>query len=102
MTSVVALVPDLMDRARIEAAAGDRVRFVSSVEELGDPDVDVVIVDLTRVPQPAEIRRAAPRARIVGFGPHVDGEVFDTARAAGIDDVMPRSMFFRTVDELLG
>jgi hypothetical protein len=100
MTSVVALVPDLLDRTRIEAA-GRQVTFVSKVDDLVGIDADIVVADLSRIDQAAELRRVAPRARIIVFGPHVDNAVLDAARDAGIDTVLPRSMFFRTVDELL-
>ena len=36
-----------------------------------------------------------PGVRIVCYGPHVDDEAADAARAAGADVVMPRSRFFR-------
>ena len=36
-----------------------------------------------------------PGARIVCFGPHVDDDAADAARAAGADVVLPRSRFFR-------
>jgi hypothetical protein len=90
-----------MDRTRIEAAVGGRVTFVSKLDDLRSIDVDVVVADLTRVDDPVELRRVAPRARIIVFGPHVDHEVLEAASNAGIDDVLPRSIFFRTVDELL-
>ena len=47
--TVVAFVPDLMDRSRITAAIPD-VRFVASVDELAaaTKEGDVVVVDLGR------------------------------------------------------
>ncbi len=90
---VVALVPDLMDRSRL-AAAVDGVEFTGGAG--GAAGADVVVVDLARhagsVP---ELRTVAPSARIVAFGPHVDDETLAAARAAGADEVMPRSRFFR-------
>ena len=41
------------------------------------------------------VREAAPSARIIGFGPHVDDEGANAARADGADVVLPRSRFFR-------
>jgi NhaA family Na+:H+ antiporter len=91
--STVALVDDLMDRSRLRASVPD-VRFVRSVDECGD--ADVVVVDLARhLDDVAALREAAPEARIVAFGPHVDEEASRTAAGAGADVVLPRSRFFR-------
>jgi DNA-binding NarL/FixJ family response regulator len=86
---VCALVSDLMDRSRISAALPD-VAFML------DGTADVVIIDLARGPQLVpEIRAEMPAVRIVCYGPHVDEEAADAARAAGADVVLPRSRFFR-------
>jgi len=86
---VCALVSDLMDRSKISAAIPD-VGFML------DGNADVVIVDIARNPQVvAEIRAETPGVRIVCYGPHVDDEAADAARAFGADVVMPRSRFFR-------
>jgi DNA-binding NarL/FixJ family response regulator len=86
---VCALVSDLMDRSKIEAAVPDVVFTL-------DGTADVVIVDISRSAQlVAEIRAEMPAARIVCFGPHVDDAAADAARAAGADVVLPRSRFFR-------
>jgi DNA-binding NarL/FixJ family response regulator len=87
---VCALVSDLMDRSRISAA-------IPAVSFSMDGNADVVIIDIARggAQLVAEIRAEMPAVRIVGFGPHVDDESADFARAAGADVVMPRSRFFR-------
>jgi DNA-binding NarL/FixJ family response regulator len=86
---VCALVSDLMDRSRISAAIPEVVFML-------DGNAEVVIIDLARGPQlVAEIRSEMPRVRIVGYGPHVDDEAAEAARAAGADVVLPRSRFFR-------
>jgi len=86
---VCALVTDLMDRSRLSASIPD-VQFAL------DGNADVVIIDLARGPQLVpEIRAEMPSVRIVCFGPHVDDEAADAARAAGADAVVPRSRFFR-------
>jgi hypothetical protein len=41
------------------------------------------------------VRKAAPDARVVGFGPHVDEAAAEAALNAGADEVMARSRFFR-------
>jgi DNA-binding NarL/FixJ family response regulator len=86
---VCALVSDLMDRSRISAAIPDAV-FVL------DGTADLVIIDIARTAQTvAEIRAEMPAVRIVCYGPHVDDDAAEFARAAGADVVLPRSRFFR-------
>jgi hypothetical protein len=90
-----ALVPDLLDRSRLAAALAD-IEFVRDVE--GCEHADVVVVDLARHGDlVSPVRAALPKARIVGFGPHVDDAALERARAAGADVVYPRSRFFRDV-----
>jgi hypothetical protein len=43
----------------------------------------------------AEVRAAAPDARIVAFGPHVDTALLEQATRDGADAVLPRSRFFQ-------
>ena len=90
---IVALVDDLMDRSRLQAAVAD-------VELVADPDAaagaDCVVVDLGRhADAVARVRSVAPATRIVAFGAHVDDATLDAAAADGADVVLPRSRFFR-------
>ena len=39
--------------------------------------------------------------RVIAFGSHVDAELLAAARAAGCDEVLPRSKFFARARELL-
>ena len=90
---IVALTSDLMDRSKISGALGD-VAFVRDASACAD--ADVVIVDLARdEAQVTAVRAAAPAARIVAFGAHVDTEVLQQATRDGADVVLPRSRFFR-------
>lgn len=90
---VVALVSDLMDRSRVTAAVSDVV-FVS--DPAACVDADVVIIDLARNAAAVKaVGEAAPSARILAFGPHVDEELLNNARADGADIVLARSQFFR-------
>jgi hypothetical protein len=100
--TVAAVVTDLMDRSRIDAAVSGRVDYVRTPDELSGSEASVVFADLRAVPDPAVLRRLVPSARIVAFGSHVDDDVLDAARAAGIDEVLPRSSFFRRLPELAG
>jgi len=86
---VVAVVTDLMDRSRLQAAVpGITFTLVDGA--------DVVVCDLAQGVEPVRrVRREQPRARIVCFGAHVDTDAMDEARAAGADAVLARSRFFR-------
>ncbi len=88
----VALVDDLMDRSRLQGALS-AVEFVRAATEC--EGADIIVIDLARhVGDVAAVRAAAPAARIVGFGPHVDGEAAERARDSGADEVLARSRFF--------
>jgi hypothetical protein len=93
VTRVVALVSDLMDRARLAGAIPGLEIVAGAAEAAG---ADVVVVDLGRHGDTlGEIRSVAPDALVVAFGPHVDTDGLVAARAAGADVVMPPSRFFR-------
>ena len=90
---VCALVGDLMDRSRVSGAI-EGVQFVRDATACAG--ADLVVIDLARSgDQIAAVRAAAPDARLVAFGPHVDEAGAEAATAAGADVVMPRSRFFR-------
>jgi hypothetical protein len=90
---IVAITSDLMDRSRITGAI-EGVVFARDAAACAG--ADVVVIDLARdaalVPA---VRAAAPGARIVAFGPHVDADVLEQATADGADVVLPRSRFFQ-------
>jgi hypothetical protein len=99
-TSLVAYVPDLMDRSRMEMAgraAGLTVEFVSHPEDLTSAvgrGARLVVVDLARAGVLEVLPRLAP-AHTVGFASHVDTALLDAARVAGCAEVLPRSVVFR-------
>ena len=99
MSTVLAYVPDLMDRSKV-AAACPRARFVGAPSELVGsvaPDA-VVIVDLSR-PGVVDILSELQPARVVGFVSHLDRATVAAAKAAGCE-AMARSEFFRRIGEL--
>lgn len=102
MTRVVAYVPDLMDRSKVTAAAGGRVRFVSGPSELASAaaEADLVVVDLTR-PGVVDVLDALGAIRVIGFANHTSRDVMAAAREAGCEQVLARSEFFSRLDELL-
>jgi hypothetical protein len=103
--SVVALVPDLMDRSRVSAAVAG-VRFVAGADALAAalaaaaPGA-VALVDLGR-PGALEAGRRLVTAgtRVVGFAAHVDDALLRAAAEAGIE-ALPRSRAFRSLPSLL-
>ncbi|HEX9994275.1 MAG TPA: hypothetical protein VGB14_15205 [Acidimicrobiales bacterium] len=102
--TVVAYVPDLMDRSKVRAAApGARWARDGGALADGTGPGDVVVADLSR-PGAVEglAAAAAAGARTIGFGSHVDRATLDAARAAGVGEVMARSEFFRRLPGLLG
>jgi hypothetical protein len=99
-TPMVAYVPDLMDRSRVEMAgraAGRPVEFVARPEDLVSAvglGARFVVVDLA----PAGVLEVLPRlgpAHTVGFASHVDKALLAAAREAGCDEVLARSAVFR-------
>ena len=103
---VIAVVTDVFFQARISAvarAAGRRVRFVASPEQLPlEVDGEAVVVDLdAALDVPAIIGRlkGAGAREVIAFGPHLDTGRRRAARAAGADRVLAKSKF---VTELPG
>ena len=99
MTRVAAYVPDLMDRSRLTGVG--QVTFVATPGDLAAVEADVVVVDLSR-PGVLDAVGGLGGVRTIGFGSHVDTELLEAARAAGVDEVLPRSRFFARVSQLLG
>jgi len=89
---VAAHVPDLMDRSRLRSTKAEVV-LVSDPAELVGLEVDLVVVDLSR-PGVLDVLGDVG-VRTVGFAAHVDEELMATASAAGCDEVLARSVFFR-------
>lgn len=87
---VVAYAPDLLDQSKLRAAGADVVR---SVAELTATQADVVVVDLAR----PGVLEAVPAidGRVIGFCRHTDTELIAAAEAAGCDEVLVRSVFFK-------
>jgi len=63
--------------------------------------VDLGLAGLDMPAAVATIRGASPPAKIVAFGPHVDEALLASAKAAGCDEVLPRSQFQKQYVELL-
>ncbi len=101
---VVALVPDLIDRSKVEAAAkaaGVELEMVTGAAGLGRAagEADLVIVDLGR-PGVLDALGSLAQVRTVGFGSHVERDLLRAATAAGCSQVMARSAFFGRLGDL--
>ena len=112
---VLAIVDDLMFASKIKAAAsqlGLTVAFARSSDAamtaIRDNTPTLVILDLNNPrTDPLGIVAAikgdpATRAiRTVGYASHVQADVIDAARLAGVDEVMARSAFTARLPEIL-
>jgi PleD family two-component response regulator len=112
---ILALVADLMFSSKIRAAAkasGADVRFARTAADALDQAVSLrpslVLLDLNAAPlAPLDTIarfKSDPELqgiRVVGFVSHVQGDLIQAARAAGIDEVMARSAFAAKLPELL-
>jgi len=114
---VVYLASDLIWATRIKAAGEDvrvpcrPVRTLEMLEaRLADSPVKALIVDLEAGPvaleMVARLRGGAASdgdraVKIVAFGPHVQRDELDAARAAGADLVLTRGAFDQRLADLL-
>ena len=94
---MAAFVPDLMDRSRLVAPATE-VIFVSDPVDLAGTGADLVVVDLSR----PGVTEALAEVDVpsVGFASHVDEATIAAGWAAGCDEVLTRSQFFKTFTKL--
>ena len=92
---IVGFVPDLMDRSRL----GGAVEVVTEPASLVGVSADLVVVDLGR----DGVLEVVGRIDVptIGFCAHVDDELMSAATAAGCDEVLPRSRFFRRIAQLV-
>lgn len=106
---VLVLISDLMFLSKVREALkrleidAVTISSPSSLDEKGSAAV-LLIADVndSRL-QPIEAIRKAKERRIpvLAFGSHVDGATLEAARAAGADEVVPRSVFSARLSELV-
>ena len=111
MGRVIALMDDLFFQMKLAETAkhlGVEVRVATSPEALQtllEPPPRLLIVDLNSRSQPiAAIQRLRAEkngVRVVGFLSHVQTDLAAQARAAGCDEVMPRSAFTQNLANIL-
>ncbi|MHB1710475.1 MAG: hypothetical protein ACYCV7_03600 [Acidimicrobiales bacterium] len=107
MKRVVAFVPNLLDRSRVESAvpaSGASIEFVGDISELASAaaaGAELVIIDLDR-PGVMGVLPGLGETRTLGFGSHVNPDLLQSARNAGCDEVLTRSAMFRRLASILG
>jgi DNA-binding NarL/FixJ family response regulator len=99
MMKILLWSDDLMSRTRIESAwkaVGAQMLRKSATEK-----PDLVVMDLTARGALDEIPRLRglwPGVDVLAFGPHVDGDAFKAAKAAGATELVARG---KVVDRVL-
>ncbi len=113
MGSSIAIVSDMIFATRITGTAakvGAKCKIVKDPGALHDAlesdEPGTVLVDMNCdgiSPEEAirTVKSQCPNARVVAFFSHVQTELREQAKAAGADDVWPRSVFVQLLPELL-
>jgi DNA-binding NarL/FixJ family response regulator len=111
MARVVALIDDLFFQMKLAETAkqlGVAVKVATNADALleeAKAAPAVMIVDLNARSQPIEavarLRAAGNSARVIAFLSHVQTELAARAKAAGCDEVMPRSAFTTNLAAIL-
>jgi len=111
--AVFLLISDLIFETKIQStgqALGLEVEIHRSADELvaaaRERDARLCVVDLNAfghqvVELVSGLRALAAPPRVVGFVSHVDVDVADRAKQAGVDEVMPRSQFSARLPQVL-
>ena len=99
--AVLVVSANLLDRSRIESAVkGNGLGLAASDSDPGS--LARALVDLGA---PGAIHRieqlAAAGVEVIAFGPHVDTSALEAAAAAGATESLPRSVFFRRLNEIV-
>ena len=94
---VAAFVPDLMDRSRFDR---HEIAFVRTAEQALASGASLILVDIDACKDLGQFRLDG--VTIIGFGSHVAEDRHVAAQAAGFDEVLARSVFFRRLDDLVG
>ena len=111
MPRVVAYMDDLFFQMKLAETAkhlGLEVKVATNAEsllQLLDPPPQLVIIDLNARSQPLaamqQLRSALPQLRVIGFLSHVQTDLAEQAKAAGFDEIMPRSKFSINLPDIL-
>src|SRR5439155_15126868 len=111
MPRVVAYMDDLFFQMKLAETAkhlGLEVKVASNAQsllQLIDPPPELVIVDLNARSQPLvamrQLRTDQPQLRVIGFLSHVQTDLAAQAKAAGFNEIMPRSKFSMNLPAIL-
>jgi ActR/RegA family two-component response regulator len=111
MGRVVALMDDLFFQMKLAETAkllGVEVKVATNTEALMGLMASapkLVVVDLNARSQPLQaiekLRQTRKDVRVVGFLSHVQTELAAQAKAAGCDEVLPRSSFTQNLAAIL-
>jgi len=93
--NIYAFVPDLIDKSKF----GSKAKFISSANQLDDLEIDLLIVDLDRCKNIKDFLKE--NINTIGFASHVNETLLSEAAELGFDQVLPRSVFFRRLPEIL-
>jgi hypothetical protein len=97
---VLSIATDLMLGSKVQetlTAAGHEVTASPAIEETTWDGIDLIVADLDVVNPEALVGLGMP---VLGYYSHVDVDTRDTAQAAGIDLVVPRSRMARELPDL--
>ena len=100
MARVHVLSDDLLFGSRLQAelaAAGHDVTLGADA----DAGADAIVADLTHDVDGRLLALTPPRPPVLAFYAHVEADVRDRARAAGVEVVVPRSRIAREATALL-
>ena len=111
MARVIALMDDIFFQMKVAETAkhlGLEFKVATTTDALLtllEPRPQLVIVDLNARSHPIDaivkLRAASKDIRVVAFLSHVQRELAEQARAAGCDEVMPRSSFTQNLAQIL-
>ena len=101
MARVVAVAADLMMGSKVEAtlrAAGHEVTLSPSLQEAPLDRAELIVADLDAENPEALVGLGVP---VLGYYAHVEVETRETAEAAGVDLIVPRSRLAREMPQLV-
>jgi hypothetical protein len=100
LARVLSISADLMLGSKVQetlTAAGHEVTASPAIEETTWDGIDLIVADLDVVNPEALVGLGMP---VLGYYSHVDVDTRDTAQAAGVDLVVPRSRMARELPGL--
>ncbi len=97
MSQVVVITKNLMDATKVQGAV-PTAQIVRSLDAPALRVAELILLDLSSGFDPATVVAIGPP--VVAYGPHVDVEALEAARAAGCRQALPRSAMFQGLRDL--